>query len=106
MADGVVAPNGSPGSYAPERRRFARQAVRGIIMKVPSLVDAEVIDIGVTGALIKCRCPLRVGDRVQLRLVLDQQPFVGTVSVVRVGQRLRSGRRQHQRRCGVRRSRR
>jgi hypothetical protein len=75
---------GSPNaSYGRQRRRFARQPVRGIVAKMPTLVDVEVIDIGATGALIKARSPLRIGDRAQLRLVLGHQPFVGAVSVVR-----------------------
>jgi hypothetical protein len=83
VGENAGSPNASPASYGRQRRRFARQPVRGIVAKMPTLVDVEVIDIGATGALIKARSPLRVGDRAQLRLVLGRQPFVGAVSVVR-----------------------
>ena len=46
--------------------------------------DAEVLDLSLTGALIRCECPLRVGDRAQIRTMLNRQPFVAWVSVVRI----------------------
>jgi len=84
VADSAGSSESSQEPDARERRRFPRVAANGIRVGVPLLVDAEVIDIGVSGALVRCRCPLRVGDRAQLRIVLGRQPFLGTMSVVRV----------------------
>ena len=42
------------------------------------------LDISTTGALVRCRCQVRLDDRASIRLVLDGEPFVAGVSVSRV----------------------
>jgi hypothetical protein len=82
VADGHHVSNEPP--YTPERRQFPRVAVTGIHASLPTVVDAEIVDISLTGALVRCRCPLQVGDRASIRTVLNREPFVAGVSVVRV----------------------
>jgi PilZ domain len=67
-----------------DRRRFPRQPVSDVTARIQMFVDVEVLDISLHGALLSCECPLGVGDRAQIRLVLDHQPFVSWASVVRV----------------------
>ena len=66
-----------------ERRRFPRRTASATA-KLRISVDVEVLDLSLTGALIRCECPLRVGDRAQMQTMLDGQPFVAWVSVVRI----------------------
>jgi PilZ domain-containing protein len=70
--------------FTPERRRVPRVDVHGIHAVLPTTVEAEILDVSLTGALVRCRCPLHVGDRARLRAVLDGEPFAVSVSVVRV----------------------
>jgi hypothetical protein len=77
-----VGDGGSEASGA-ERRRFPRQ-VAYATARLPMSVDADVIDISMTGALISCDCPLRVGDRAEIQTVLAGQPFGARVSVIRI----------------------
>jgi PilZ domain len=71
-------------SQPTERRRYERLAVNGISANLTAVVDAEILDISVSGALVKCRYPLRVADRALLRTVLQREPLVTEVAVVRV----------------------
>jgi hypothetical protein len=73
-----------PRARIAERRRFARAAVHGIQASVPAVMDAEILDISMTGALVRCGCEVQLGDRASIRLVLDGEPFVAGVSVSRV----------------------
>jgi PilZ domain-containing protein len=75
---------GERASRIPDRRRHLRVAVPGLQALFPTIVDAEILEISLTGALVRCRCPLRVGDRASIRTVLNREPFVAKVSVVRV----------------------
>ena len=77
MHDGGSAP------YERERRRCPRWTVSATA-KLRMSVDVEVLDLSLTGALIRCEWPLRVGDRAQMQTMLDRQPFVAWVSVVRI----------------------
>ena len=74
----------SDAPYAPDRRRFPRVAVTAVQAVFPTVVDAEILDISLTGALVRCGCPLDVGERASIRTVLNREPFVANVSVVRV----------------------
>ena len=51
---------------------------------LPTVVDAEILDISLKGALVRCGCPLEVGDRASIRTVINREPFVADVAVVRV----------------------
>jgi len=68
---------------APERRRYERAAVRGVTASLTVVVDADILDISISGALVRCRCELRVGDRARLQTVLQREAFVTDMSVVR-----------------------
>jgi hypothetical protein len=70
--------------FTPERRRVPRVNVHGIQAVLPTTVEAEILDISLTGAFVRCRCILQVGDRARLRAVLDGEPFVVSVSIIRV----------------------
>jgi hypothetical protein len=54
------------------------------VATLPLLIDADVVDISASGALLRCNCPLAAGDRAQLRTLLDRVPFMAWVSVARV----------------------
>jgi PilZ domain len=86
VSDPIGADTGPRGDapFAPERRRFPRVAVTAVHAVLPTVVDAEILDISLTGALVRCGCPLEVGDRASIRTVINREPFVSDVSVVRV----------------------
>ena len=67
-----------------ERRRFPRYSVGDTTARLPFVVQAEVLDISSSGALIRCESALNVGDRAQLHALLDREPFTAGVTVVRV----------------------
>jgi hypothetical protein len=76
-------PDGRVSPYEPERRRYPRRAASATTKSRMS-ADAEVLDLSLGGALIRCDYPLQVGDRAQIRTMLNRQPFVAWVSVVRI----------------------
>jgi len=67
-----------------ERRRFPRSSVGATTARLPLVVQAEILDISLSGALIRCECALNLGDRAQLHALLDREAFTAGVSVVRV----------------------
>jgi hypothetical protein len=70
--------------FVPERRRFPRFAVRSCTARLQTPIDVEVIEISLTGGLIRCPCPLRVGDHAEIQTVLGQRPFVASIRVIRI----------------------
>jgi hypothetical protein len=69
--------------YGPERRGFPRRAAIATA-RLRLSADIAVMDISLTGALLRCECPLRVGDRARIEIVLSPDPFTASVSVVRL----------------------
>lgn len=51
---------------------------------VSSLVEIDLLDVSLHGALIRCSCPLRVNDRAHVRGLFNGQPLIAWVRVVRV----------------------
>lgn len=74
---------GPPGGI--ERRRYPRvPPTEDLKLAVPVLLDTEVLDISHCGALLSTSGVVEPGERAQLRLVLDGEPFNTWVHVVRV----------------------
>jgi PilZ domain len=78
-------------SFAPaepqwiERRRHPRVVPPGDVrMWLPVVANADVLDLSVGGALISTSAALHPGQRAQLRVILDRQPFSAWVEVRRV----------------------
>ena len=74
MSDATV----DQGHFTPwtERRRHPRLPPGDDIrLTLPNVVDAEVLDISVGGALLSSSAPLRVGHRARLRTLLGREPF-------------------------------
>jgi hypothetical protein len=67
-----------------ERRRHPRQTISHGAATLPLLMNADVLDISLSGALLRCESPLAIGHRAQLRTLLEGMPFLAWVSVVRV----------------------
>jgi c-di-GMP-binding flagellar brake protein YcgR len=68
-----------------ERRRYPRRrAGLELVLSIPAVVDAEVVDLSAGGAMISTPAKLRVGQRCQLRALLDREPFTAVVEVLRV----------------------
>lgn len=68
-----------------ERRRYPRQApAHAARLSVPAVHDVEVLDISQSGILFWCRAPLHVGQRAQIRTVLDRDPFTASIEIVRM----------------------
>lgn len=68
-----------------DRRRYPRHPPgEDIRLELPVTVNAEVLDISGGGAQISTTAPLLVGQRAQLRMLLDRQPFTAWFEVKRV----------------------
>jgi len=68
-----------------ERRRHPRvQPSRDVHLSIPVVIDVKVLDISGTGILFWCESSLAVGQRAQIRTVIDRQPFAATVEIVRL----------------------
>lgn len=81
--DGLEGPPGSPGLV--ERRRYPRRrAALGLVLTMPRIIDAEVLDISAGGAMISTSVDAVPGQRGQLRALLDREPFTASVEVLRV----------------------
>lgn len=81
-----------------ERRRHSRhRPAAGIALNLPATYNAEVLDISSGGALISTPGPVAVGQRGQLRTLLEREPFSAIVEVLRVelGTRAGAERRNH-----------
>jgi hypothetical protein len=68
-----------------ERRRYPRVGpAADIKISLPVVVDAEVLDLSAAGALLSTSAWLRPGQRAQLRVILDREPFSAWVEVKRI----------------------
>ena len=74
-----------PAFSGPERRRHPRAASgEGVLVTIPVVINAEVLDISSGGALLSASDPLKIGERGHLRMLLDREPFNARVEVCRV----------------------
>jgi len=74
-----------PAYEGRERRRHPRvTAPDGLLLSVPIVINAEVLDISNGGALLSASDPLDVGNRGHLRMLLDREPFNAWVEVRRI----------------------
>ena len=87
---------GTPG-FVERRRYLRRRAGLDMVLSIPAVVDAEVVDISAGGAMVSTPANLRPGQRCQLRTLLDREPFTAIVEVLRVEEGTRNGlvRRSH-----------
>jgi hypothetical protein len=68
-----------------ERRRHPRvEPQSNVRLSMPVIHDVRVLDVSRNGLLFSCLTPLVVGQRAQIRSIIDRQPFAATVEVVRV----------------------
>jgi c-di-GMP-binding flagellar brake protein YcgR len=67
------------------------------VLTIPTVVNAEVLDISAGGALVSTPANVAPGHRCQLRALLDREPFSALVEVLRVEEGTRNGleRRHH-----------
>lgn len=88
--DGLEGPPGSSGFI--ERRRYPRRrAAPNLVLTIPTVVNAEVLDISAGGAVISTSADAVPGQRGQLRTLLDREPFSASVEVLRVEEGTRDG---------------
>lgn len=68
-----------------ERRRHERvEPAEEVRLDVPVVVHAEVLDLSRSGALISTSAGLQVGQRAELQVLLERQPFTARFEVRRV----------------------
>jgi hypothetical protein len=72
------------GAVIVERRRFPRSQASSARLFVPAVHEVRVIDVSKSGLLFSCEPPLAVGQRAQIRLLLERRPFTAWIEVVRV----------------------
>jgi hypothetical protein len=91
VSDGMPASGGCvPADTSPdvaetrERRRQPRAVMTDATAAVSSLLAIELLDVSPCGALMRCRCPLRVHDRAQIRALFRGEPLIGWATVERV----------------------
>jgi c-di-GMP-binding flagellar brake protein YcgR len=90
-----------PSHVAEDRRRTPRVSPREpLTLTVPLVIEAEVLDISAGGALVSTGATLAVGDRAQLRVLLQREPFNAWTLVQRVDAGTLKG-TQERRRLGV-----
>ena len=59
-----------------DRRRFPRHVPgHDLTLTLPNVIDAEILDISTSGALLSSSVPLKVGQRGGLRTLLGREPF-------------------------------
>lgn len=69
-----------------DRRRTARATVAARReLAVPVLLTLQILDISMSGALLSSEPAVSVGQRAELRAVLDGDPFVVQVEIRHVG---------------------
>ncbi|HJR59568.1 MAG TPA: PilZ domain-containing protein [Vicinamibacterales bacterium] len=67
-----------------ERRRTPRIELRAEgFIRIELRHRVELLDISQTGALVACEAALHEGTRGQIRIGLDEQPFIAEVAVKR-----------------------
>ena len=75
-----------------ERRRYARRrATLNLTLTIPTVIDAEILDISTGGAMISTSAAAVRGQRGQLRTLLGREPFTAAVEVLRVEEGTRDG---------------
>ncbi len=68
-----------------ERRRYPRHRPGAeIVLAMPVVVHAEVLDISAGGALISTTARVNPGQRGLLHTLLEREPFAASVEVLRV----------------------
>lgn len=81
-----------------ERRRYPRVAPPlDLELVVPVVEDVEVLDISSRGVLLSMATHVRVGQRAQVRFLLQREPFTAVVEAIRVdpGTQVGASRRFH-----------
>ena len=93
-SDGV--PGGSAG-FVERRLHPRRRPDLELVLTIPTVINAEVLDISAGGALVSTPVHVAPGHRCQLRTLLDREPFAALVEVLRTEEGTRSGseRRYH-----------
>ena len=72
-------------TLAHERRRHPRLGSTSALQAELSLsMDIEILDLSDGGVLLTCDCPLEVGYRMPLQILLPRDPFVTSIEVRRV----------------------
>jgi len=68
----------------PERRKYPRGPAPGTLhVSLPVVLDIDIVDISQGGLLFHSKLALVVGQRLQVRTLLGEEPFVSWVEVVR-----------------------
>jgi hypothetical protein len=77
---------GPPGTaeFVERRKHLRRRAGTDLLLTIPTVVDAEVLDISAGGALVSTPAQVVPGNRCQLRTLLDREPFAAFAEVLRV----------------------
>lgn len=94
--DAAQGPPGEPG-FVERRRHPRRPPPPELVLTIPTVVNAEVLDISAGGALVSTPAHVAPGHRCQLRTLLDREPFAALVEVLRVDEGTGNGleRRNH-----------
>ena len=67
---------GRESTVPTDRRRHPRHAPgHDLMLTLPNVIDAEILDISTSGALLSSSIPLKVGQRGGLRTLLGREPF-------------------------------
>jgi hypothetical protein len=69
-----------------ERRRFARRPVDNGSISLPSTLNVQVLDISVTGVLLRSTRPVELGARGSLRLNFGGTPLTADIRVQRISE--------------------
>lgn len=89
--------SGDPPAFQERRRHPRQRPAVDLAINLPATYNAEVLDISSGGALISTPAHLAIGQRGQLRTLLEREPFSAIVEVLRVDVGTRAGaeRRNH-----------
>ena len=74
----------------------------GARLFVPAVHDVEIADISQSGVLFWCRNTFQVGQRAQIRALLDREPFTASVEIVRQDRAWQVGRTERRQCFGAR----
>jgi hypothetical protein len=86
-----------------ERRRSARSpAAEGASLQLPLIHDVDLVDISQGGVLIATNATLRIGQRALLRILLNREPLVASVEILRLEPDTLVGAESTHRRYGAR----
>ena len=88
--DSTEGPPGTP-EFVERRKYLRRRAAPDLLLTIPTVVNAEVLDISAGGALVSTPAQVGPGNRCQLRTLLDREPFAAFAEVLRVTEGTRSG---------------